>query len=73
MFCSNCGKEIEKNTRFCPACNYPSQIQELEDYKRIKETDTWLCIVIILVLIILLLIFWYIQTKSSTGSIYISY
>ena len=71
MFCSNCGKKLPDNTKFCDDCGHPSQFQELAEYKHIKETDTWLCIVIILVMIIILSAAWYFFNYHSDSFVHI--
>ncbi len=52
MFCRECGKEIENNTKFCPECGYnQSEISsDYEDRKTIKTKSKSLTFILCLFL-----------------------
>lgn len=40
MFCENCGKKLEKGTKFCIACGYPVREDSSENIIPIKDQST---------------------------------
>lgn len=50
MYCKNCGKEINENMKFCPACGAPVEQEPPKPPKK-KKSKWWIILIVIVVVI----------------------